>query len=70
MDGHPLIQFTEGPTGRRARLTGTGKDVWEVISVVRDNDEDAAAAAIYLEISLDLVHAAIFYWTSHYSKTR
>ena len=42
MDEHPLIRFADGPAGRRARITGTGKDVWEVIAVVRDNDGDPA----------------------------
>ena len=45
MDEHRLIRFAEGPAGRRARLVGTGKDVWEVIATVRDNSGDAAEAA-------------------------
>jgi uncharacterized protein (DUF433 family) len=28
----PAITFTDGPTGRRAVLAGTGLDVWEVIA--------------------------------------
>lgn len=52
MDEHPLVRFADGPAGRRARLTGTGKDVWEV----------AAGAARYLEIPLGLVQAAIAYY--------
>jgi len=35
---HPLIQFVDGPSGRRASLIGSGLDVWEVIATVRDND--------------------------------
>src|SRR5271156_7008595 len=58
MDEHPLIRFADGPAGRRARLTGTGKDVWEVIATVRDNDGDAAEAARYLEVALGLGPAA------------
>ena len=50
MDEHPLIRFSDGPAGRRARLVGTGKDVWEIIAVVRDNNGDAGEAARYLEI--------------------
>ena len=45
--------------GRRARRLGTGKDVWEVVAVVRDNGGDATESARYLEISLGLVQAAI-----------
>jgi uncharacterized protein (DUF433 family) len=62
MDEHPLVRFADGPAGRRARLVGTGKDVWEIIAVVRDNDGDAAEAARYLEMPLGLVQAAISYY--------
>lgn len=30
--GVPGVTFAEGPTGRRARIEGTGLDVWEVIA--------------------------------------
>jgi len=62
MDEHPLVRFAEGPAGRRARLLGTGKDVWEVIATVRDNGGDVAEAARYLEIPLGLVQAAVSYY--------
>src|SRR3954463_10093492 len=52
MDEHPLVRFVDGPAGRRARLVGTGKDVWEGIATVRDNGNDQAAAAEYLRIAL------------------
>ncbi len=65
MDEHPLIRFAEGPAGRRARLVGTGKDVWEVIAVVRDNGGDPAEAARYLEIPLGLVQAAVAYYGAY-----
>jgi uncharacterized protein (DUF433 family) len=44
---------------------GTGKDVWEVIAAVRDNDADAAEAARYLEMPLGLVQAAITYYGAY-----
>jgi uncharacterized protein (DUF433 family) len=65
MDEHPLVRFADGPAGRRARLLGTGKDVWEVIAVVRDNDGDAAEAARYLQVPLGLVQAAVAYYGSY-----
>jgi len=65
MDEHPLIRFAEGPAGRRARLVGTGKDVWEVIGVVRDNGGDTAEAARYLETPLGLVQAAVAYYGAY-----
>jgi uncharacterized protein (DUF433 family) len=65
MDEHPLIRFAEGPAGRRARLVATGKDVWEVISAVRDNGGDAVETARYLEIPMGLVQAAITYYGAY-----
>lgn len=65
MDEHPLIRFAEGPAGRRARLMGTGKDVWEVIATVRDNGADIAEAARYLEIPVGLVQAAVTYYGAY-----
>ena len=65
MDEHPLVRFADGPGGRRARLVGTGKDIWEIIATVRDSDGDAAEAAQYLEIPLGLVQAAIAYYGAY-----
>ena len=65
MDEHPLVRFADGPAGRRARLVGTGKDVWEIIGVVRDNDGDVRATADYLELALGLVQAAATYYGAH-----
>jgi len=65
MDDHPLVRFAEGPAGRRARILGTGKDVWEVIAVVRDNGGDVAEAARYLEMPLGLVQAAVTYYGAY-----
>jgi len=65
MDEHPLVRFVDGPAGRRARLVGTGKDVWEVVAAVRDNDGDLAETARYLEIPLGLVQAAIAYYGAY-----
>src|SRR5260370_28201050 len=68
MDEHPLVRFADGPAGRRARLIGTGKDIWEVIEVVRDNGGDAAEAARYLEIPPRPVQAAVAYYGAHTAK--
>lgn len=61
-DEHPLIHFTDGATGRRAAVLGTGLDVWEVIATVRDNRGDPAEAADHLCISRGLVEAAVTYY--------
>lgn len=36
----PGIIFSEGTTGRRARIAGTGLEVWEVIATYRGVNED------------------------------
>jgi uncharacterized protein (DUF433 family) len=64
-DEHPLIRFADGPAGRRARLQGTGLDVWEAIDVLRDNDGDEHAASDYLEIPLGLIQAAVAYYGAY-----
>jgi len=61
-DVHPLIQFLDGPSGRRASLIGRGLDVWEVIATVRDNDGSIQAAAEYLQVPVGLVEAAVAYF--------
>jgi len=61
-DAHPLIQFLDGPTGRRASMIGSGVDVWEVIATVRDNNGSLEEAAAYLQIPLGLVQAAVAYY--------
>jgi hypothetical protein len=64
MDEHPLVRFADGPSGRRARLVG-GPDVWEAISVARDNGGDLAETAAYLELPLGLVQAAAAYYAAY-----
>jgi uncharacterized protein (DUF433 family) len=65
MDDHPLVRFVEGPAGRRAKVVGTGADVWEVIATVRDSGGDAGAAADHLEMPLGLVQAAVTYYGAY-----
>jgi uncharacterized protein (DUF433 family) len=62
MDEHPLVRFVDGPAGRRARLVGTGSDVWEVIAAVKDNEGDIAETADHLHLRLGLVQAAVAYY--------
>jgi len=38
----PGIIFADGPAGRRARIAGTGLEVWEVIAAYRSVDREAA----------------------------
>jgi uncharacterized protein (DUF433 family) len=36
----PGVVFADGPSGRRARIAGTGLDVWEVIATYKSLDRD------------------------------
>ena len=36
----PGIIFADGPTGRRARIAGTGIDVWELMATFKGLDEN------------------------------
>jgi uncharacterized protein (DUF433 family) len=40
MKNCPGIIFADGPTGRRARIAGTGIDVWEFIATFKGLDEN------------------------------
>ncbi len=64
MDEHPLVRFVDGPGGRRARLLGTGLDIWEVIASVRDNQNDLGRTAEYLELGRGLIQAAVSYYAA------
>jgi uncharacterized protein (DUF433 family) len=45
----PGIVFVDGPAGRRARIEGTGIDVWELISAYQElkNDLNALKEAFH-----------------------
>lgn len=67
-DAHPLIQFLDGPSGRRASLVGRGLDVWEVIATVRDNDGSVTATVDYLQVPLGLIEAAVSYYGEYHDE--
>jgi uncharacterized protein (DUF433 family) len=58
----PGITFTDGPSGRRASIAGTGIDVWEVARTLRSCDGDEAAMrALYPQLGHTQVAAALRY---------
>lgn len=59
----PGIVFTDGPSGRRATVAGTGIDVWEVIRVYKACGEDLDAVAQALpQLSRRQLDAALHYF--------
>jgi uncharacterized protein (DUF433 family) len=64
-EDHPGIVFVDEAAGRRARVGGTGLDVWEVVRVVQDNEGSTADAARYLAVPERLVLNAMRYYADH-----
>ena len=64
-EDHPGIVFVDGPAGRRARVGGTGLDVWEVIMVVQDNDGSPEEAAGWLHVPQRLVDNGVRYYADY-----
>jgi len=54
----PGIVFADGPTGRRARIAGTGIEVFEVISHVHVVGDDWAASRAWHDMLSDAEFAA------------
>jgi uncharacterized protein (DUF433 family) len=58
----PGIIFADGPTGRRARIAGTGIEVFEVMWSYRANGENRARLAVgYDWLRPDQLDAALAY---------
>lgn len=68
MEDHPGITFRDGPTGRRAALTG-GPDIWEVIETLHGTGlagEDAVTAtAEWGSLTPAQVRAAVRYYAEY-----
>jgi hypothetical protein len=73
MDEHPGILFREGPTGRRATVTG-GPDVWEVVRAVKaaraaEPEMSSTELMSMLEdntgVPGHMIRTAIDYWASY-----
>ena len=59
----PGVVFADGPSGRRARIAGTGLDVWEVISTYKSlNHDDARLRAAYDWLSEPQLRSALAYF--------
>jgi uncharacterized protein (DUF433 family) len=61
-DRHSDIVFVDEPAGRRARLAGTGLDVWEIVETVQDNGGSTREASLYLGVPERHVIAGMSYY--------
>src|SRR5688572_7242245 len=63
---HPGILFAGPPGSRRARVEGTGLDVWEVMTVYRDCKENIEQTlTILTHLYARQVEAAVRYYRSY-----
>ena len=62
----PGIVFTEGVSGRRARIAGTGIEVWEIIANFRSTGKNFRRLRnIYNWLTEQQLKAAIGYWKTY-----
>ena len=62
----PGIVFADGVSGRRARIAGTGLEVWEVISTFRSVDQDLSRLQkAYHWLTEQQLRAALGYYTAY-----
>ncbi len=62
----PGILFSDGPSGRRAILAGTGLNVWEVIATYKSLDRDVARhRGAYHWLSEAQLRAALGYYAAY-----
>ena len=62
----PGIVFADGVSGRRARIAGTGLEVWEVISTYRSVNQDfSRLQKAYHWLTEQQLRAAIGYYTAY-----
>lgn len=59
------IEFRNTILGRQPFVKQTGMAVWEFIMVARDFEMDAEQTAAHLQYSVDMVQAALNYYTSY-----
>jgi len=64
MKNCPGIIFADGPTGRRARVSGTGIDVWEIAAAFKEAGENyTELQKVYHWLSEPQLRSALSYYT-------
>lgn len=66
LDDHPLVYFRSGGSGvRRPTLIGSRVDISQVVSTLRDSENDIDATVGYLQLSKAQVLAAVQYYADY-----
>ena len=58
----PGILLTDGPTGRRATLGGSGVDVWEVVRIAKACTNRRQIARAFSRLTAGQIEAALTYY--------
>jgi uncharacterized protein (DUF433 family) len=62
----PGVVFADGPSGRRARIAGTGLEIWEVVATYSSLDRDAERLRqAYHWLSDGQLRAALGYYAAY-----
>jgi uncharacterized protein (DUF433 family) len=62
----PGVTFADGPSGRRARIAGTGLDVWEIIAAYQSLDREfERLRQAYHWLSDSHLRAALGYYAAY-----
>jgi len=65
----PGIVFADGVTGRRAKIAGTGLDVWEIITTYKSVNQDfKRLQKAYHWLTEQQLRAAIGYYTAYHEE--
>lgn len=59
---HPGIEFADSGASRRARVRGTGVEVWEIVDLVKVHGGDVDAVLAFTERPRGQVEAALAYY--------
>lgn len=61
LERFPGVTFVPGPAGSRAHIPGTGLDIWEIVSLVKEYGDPDALVAAYPNLPRSAVDLALTY---------
>lgn len=61
LEKFPGITFVPGPAGSRAHIPGTGLDVWEIVSLIKEYGDPETLASAYPNLPRAAIDLALAY---------
>lgn len=65
MADHPGIEFADNGASRRARIRGTGIEVWEIVDLVKLHGGDVDAVVAFIDRPRGQVESALAYYGAY-----